>query len=413
MPPKILFLSYDGMSDPLGQSQVIPYLTGIAQQTSYAIDIISCEKPDRYAALKNTLENEFDKYGIRWFPIPFSPNRHILTRLKDIRALKQAAFALCRQNQYALTHCRSYLAAFIGQQLKKKYAIPLLFDMRGFWIDERVEGGLWNLKNPLYQVAYYYYKQKEKQLIKDSNAIISLTEAGRQEIYTWPAYQQCPVPPPIEVIPCSSDFEHFALITPAQKNKAKNILCINDNQWPVVSYLGSIGTWYMLDEMMRFFALLRRQYPRALMLFITKDEHDRIKNTAQQFNLPLDSLLITAADRPQVPLFLAASDLNIFFIKPTYAKKASSPVKLGEVLACGLPVIANGGVGDIEQILTHTEGGLFIDDFSDKTFQQVIEQLPELIKKPVTEIRNRARDYYLLEKAVEKYVTVYTMIIKK
>ena len=34
--------------------------------------------------------------------------------------------------------------------------------MRGFWPDERVEGGLWNLQNPLYKLVYNYFKKKKE-----------------------------------------------------------------------------------------------------------------------------------------------------------------------------------------------------------------------------------------------------------
>ena len=38
----------------------------------------------------------------------------------------------------------------------------------------------------------------------------------------------------------------------------------------------------------------------------------------------------------------------VYFIKPTFAKKASCPTKLAEFMFSGLPIITNKGVGDIE-----------------------------------------------------------------
>ena len=38
-----LYLSYDGISDPLGQSQVLPYLKGLAR-LGHKIHLISFEK---------------------------------------------------------------------------------------------------------------------------------------------------------------------------------------------------------------------------------------------------------------------------------------------------------------------------------------------------------------------------------
>ena len=42
-PCGVLYVSYDGMTDNLGQSQVIPYLKGLRKK-GYAVHILSCEK---------------------------------------------------------------------------------------------------------------------------------------------------------------------------------------------------------------------------------------------------------------------------------------------------------------------------------------------------------------------------------
>ncbi len=48
-PKHILFVSYDGMTDPLGQSQVLPYIREISK-SNYRYTLISFEK-------KNDLTN--------------------------------------------------------------------------------------------------------------------------------------------------------------------------------------------------------------------------------------------------------------------------------------------------------------------------------------------------------------------
>ena len=41
---------------------------------------------------------------------------------------------------------------------------------------------------------------------------------------------------------------------------------------------------------------------------------------------------------------------GIFFIKPTFSKKASMPTRLGEYLASGVPCLCNTGIGDIDRL---------------------------------------------------------------
>ena len=83
----------------------------------------------------------------------------------------------------------------------------MLFDMRGFWADERVEGGLWNLKNPIYKLVYKYFKKKEKQLLLNSNHIISLTHNGKKNIIKLPYFSK--LEKDISVIPCCTDLSVF------------------------------------------------------------------------------------------------------------------------------------------------------------------------------------------------------------
>ena len=43
---KVLFIAYDGLTDPLGQSQIIPYLAGLSK-ANYQFTILSVEKKQR------------------------------------------------------------------------------------------------------------------------------------------------------------------------------------------------------------------------------------------------------------------------------------------------------------------------------------------------------------------------------
>src|SRR5687767_9277987 len=63
----ILYLSYDGMTDPLGQSQVLPYLAGLSKR-GHRISLISFEKSGRSQAERETVRALCGKAGIDWHP---------------------------------------------------------------------------------------------------------------------------------------------------------------------------------------------------------------------------------------------------------------------------------------------------------------------------------------------------------
>jgi glycosyltransferase involved in cell wall biosynthesis len=401
----ILYLSYDGMTDPLGQSQVLPYIVGLCGK-GYKFSLISCEKKERFDQNRSIIEAICKEHQIDWQPIPFNTKPPILAKYYDIYKMEQKAIELHKKKNFAMVHCRSYISAAIGEKLKQRFGVKYFFDMRGFWVDERVDGGMWNLNNPFYRTAYNYYKKKEAGYIANADMIVSLTEAGKREIQNWKSYRQAP----IGVIPCSADFELFSLVDAERKAAARKLLGFT-NETLVISYLGSIGTWYMLDEMLEQYALIRKKYSNAKFLFITPEPPEMVFERAEKFSLAKDEFVIKFAKRNEVPVFAAASDINLFFIKQSYSKIASSPTKLGEILALGVPVICNSRVGDVAEIIEFTDSGIAIEDFNKESYEKVVAHIPELLKKEPAAIRQNATDYYHLDNAIEKYYELYKTVL--
>jgi len=299
----------------------------------------------------------------------------------------------------------------VGHWLKKKLGIKFLNDIRGFWADERVDGGMWNIKNPVYKFIYHFFKRKEDEFIVDADYNTCLTVAARAEIHTW---QQLPNQPiPIEVIPCCADLGLFNPdnITPAIQHQWRTTLNIREGDI-IISYLGSIGGWYLTGEMMRFCKLLSEKIPRAKFLFISPHLHDVIAAAAEKVGLSADKLVVHHGKRHEVPALLSLSNFAVFFIKPCYSKISSSPTKHGEIMAMGIPVITNGGVGDVKEIVTKYKAGYVVDDFTNVSFNAVINQLVLAPAFDKGAIRLAAKECYALDNAVASYRKVYMTIFE-
>ena len=180
MNKKTLYITFDGLTDPLGQSQIMPYLIGVACN-GYDITVLSCEKKERIEKEKHTVLKLIDSTTINWQYIIYDEDGGSITRFLYLKKLNGIAKKLHKINSFQLVHCRSYLSALIGLKLKLKHNLPFVFDMRGLWADERIDGGIWQ-KNKLLHLAFFnYFKKKEKQFITHSNAIVSLTNNGANE----------------------------------------------------------------------------------------------------------------------------------------------------------------------------------------------------------------------------------------
>ncbi|MBI5370442.1 MAG: glycosyltransferase [Sphingobacteriales bacterium] len=400
---QILYISYDGMTDPLGQSQVLPYLCGLARE-GYRFTILSFEKKDRYEKGKETILEITRKAGIQWVPLRFTSRPPVLSKFYDAIRMRRTAFRLHRENRFDMVHCRSYIAADLGLKLKRKTGTKFFFDMRGFWADEKKEAGTWNQDRFIFRQVYHYYKKKEKEFIREADHIISLTEAGRLEMQNWTAYNPAV---PMSVIPCCADMDHFTLTSAAGKAEGRARLGLPADAL-VVSYLGSVGSWYMLDEMLELFALIKTKYATARFLFITHSPAQLILAKLKNYGLRPDDILITEAGRKEVPVFTKASDISLSFIKPVYSKLSSSPTKLGELLSMGIPVIVNSGVGDVETIVHKSGGGFVLQAFTRKQYQAALEALPALLKREPALIRENIRTIYSLEEGIKSYSKAYS-----
>lgn len=398
-----LYISYDGMTDPLGQSQVLPYLKGLSGK-GIRIVLISFEKKERFEAAKSVIGDLCREAGIVWVPLMYTKKPPVLSTLWDVFKMKRTLLRLHRQYHFSLVHCRSHIPAIGGDYLKRKTGVPYLFDMRGFYADERVDGGLWKMSNPVLKMVYHYFKAKEKQFLKNSAATISLTEAGKKIIHGWEGFEHIP----IEVIPCCADLGHFnrERVDAGQVEELRKKMGIASGDF-VVTYLGSLGTWYLGDEMFRFFKQLRIHRPEAKFLLITPDSKSMIDTIAESNHIPATSIIVQQAKRSEVPALLMLSDISLFFIKPVFSKQASSPVKMGEILAMGIPIIANAGVGDVDSIIHDTQCGILIENFSEESFDRGISSIPEFLNATPTVFTNAAKKYYSLENGVESYYKIY------
>lgn len=403
---RILYLSYDGLTDPLGQSQILPYIKGLSEY-GYRFTVISFEKKERFARNRSLIESLAQESGICWVPLNFTVRPPLVSKFYDALRMRSKAVALHKQIGFAMVHCRSYVAADVGLYMKKRFGIKFFFDMRGFWADEKRDGGHWRNNHPVTRRVYRYYKKQETAYLQNADYVITLTEAAKREMLTWPGFN---AQVPLQVIPCCADTALFSLTSAAQKKEAKQELALPPTAF-VVSYLGSVGTWYMLDEMLLLFKKIKARYRTAVFLFVTPTPPGFIEDAARRLQVSVTDLRICEAPRTQVPALVKASDVNLSLIKPVYSKLSSSPTKLGEVLSMGIPVICNSGVGDVKEIIEQTDGGYVLTGFSDAELTAAADAIPRLLQKDPVRIRAASEPIFSLQKGLQLYLSCYRQIL--
>lgn len=401
-PKATLYITFDGLSDPLGQSQILPYLTGIAW-SGYHITILSCEKKERIAKEEARIREQLKPYGISWDYIIYNEAGGPLTRFRYITSLSALATKIVKKQDIKLVHCRSYLASLIGLKLKRKYQIPFVFDMRGFWADERIDGNIWSKSNLLHLFFYKYFKAKEKLFIKHADAIVSLTTAALNILAKQ--FPEDKISEKTSVIPCCTNTSLFKKTDALQLAQQ---LGISDSDH-IIIYTGSIGTWYYTKEMIDCATLWKKKIPALKLLVVTRDTK-ALSEILKTYPPETQSMIIVASGTyQQMPSFLSLAKASIFFIKPSYSKIASSPTKMAECWAVDLPIITNSGIGDNDFFFNTCKGGILINEFNTDQYQNALTAYLHLLNNKVN-YRTIALDHFDTKMAIEKYTSIYNKL---
>src|SRR5262245_5019137 len=215
---------------------------------------MSFERGEVLADAARVAEVEAALGGARWTRVRWrrSPPRDLVYGLTSMRRA-------IREHRADLVHARGYVPAFLAQRLGR----PFLFDMRGFWPDERADGGLWTRKG----IGYRVWKRIERSLLKDARAVVTLTERAKDEIARL---RLAPPGTPVRVIPTCADLSKFHPVPERERP--------SECRGPRTRYLivGATGTWYLRDEMLDLAARALLRDPSALLQILTLDDPEPI-----------------------------------------------------------------------------------------------------------------------------------------
>lgn len=386
----VLYLSIDGMMEPLGQSQVLAYLRLLARDHRFTI--LSLEKPRDLARKEAvaTLKADCRSAGIDWVPLTYHHRPRLIAKMIDLPLMLIVALWLISTHNIALVHARSYIPTFVALILKAFTGVPFIFDMRALWVDELLVAGRLKADSALSRLA----RRGEASALRRAAAVVSLTHAAVTYLKK--------LEPELEkqdfsVIPTCVDLAHF---TPG-KQKPDMVM-------------GSVGTivsgWFKLDWLMALFAAVRRRDPAAKLRVITRDDQAVILAAAGRGGA--GTLSIESAPPADIVAEIRSMQAVGMFFDEGLAKLGSCPTRMGEVLACGIPVVGNAGIGDVAEIVNRYNVGVLAEGASPAEMDRALEALAVLKADPMLPARCRhaADDWFSLTKGADAYAAIYQRI---
>jgi len=382
---RVLFISYNGMLEPLGQSQVIPYLQELSKrgveftlfsfEQSYAFTIEGAQQTSE-------LKRELAQHGIDWRWLRYHKSPSLPATMFDVLHGTRVAKQILNDKPYHLVHARSHIPAMIALSLKRWCGVKILFDLRGLMAEEYVDAGHWNE----WGLRYRLTKQLEARIFADADAVVTLTEKIWPVIRDWDGLRNRKLAH--EVVPCCADLDRFNFSEEARREKRDELrIAANQN---VLVYSGSIGGWYLIDEMAELFCSLIRNGDDWHFLWLTRASPVLIHAVMRKRGVKADRYSIVEASPAAVPAYLSAADAAVAFYKPALSRLATSPVKVAEYLACGLPIVLNAGIGDSEELINREAVGALVHDFIEAEYASAAKSLEKFIAAR-TDTRKRSR----------------------
>ena len=373
---RVLYISYDGLMEPLGQSQVFAYLRGLSNR--HEIVLVSFEKAEDLADRDRLARTrvEVSQAGIRWYPMRYHKTPSLLATAYDVCVGIVRGAGLHARYRFTLVHARSYVPALMALALKTLFSMPFIFDMRGFWADQRAQSGAWSEQSLAHRLAKWF----ERRFLLRADAVVTLTHAAVRVLKARSDLPQDGIR--YRTIPTCVDLDRFSTSEAEDRPGGPSDAF-------VLGYVGAVRLWYMLDEMLECFRLLLELKPGARMLIVSRADHEYIRERAVSAGIPRDRLEVVSAPHGDVPRYMRAMDAAVFFLKPLSALEAAAPTKMGELLASGVPCLATGGVGDVEAILRSEDVGVVIAEWNAQARQKAVRALVDLAAQP--DIRERCR----------------------
>jgi glycosyltransferase involved in cell wall biosynthesis len=378
---RTLYLCYFGLREPLAQTQVLPYLRELNRG---AIDVVLLTFEPGWPhswAEKERLDwqAKLQEDGISWKALAYHKKPSLLATVYDIAAGALAAARIARREKIDVLHARAHIPLVMALLAQKLWGSKIIFDIRGLIADEYVDAGVWKEGSLVYKVI----KWIERLGVRKADQVVVLTE----RMSGWLVNNLKADPAKIEVIPCCVDFSRFRAKVNGREAEADG-----SGRFEVV-YAGSVTGLYMLEEMGRFFLVLRERYTNAYLRILTTSSAGAVSERLRRIGLKREDFWVGAVATSEVPYYLSRANVGLSFRKATFSQIAASPTKIAEYLAAGIPVISNAGVGDTDHILLSDQVGVIVEGFNRRAYDEAVRQLEDLLGGPELAERRRRSAY--------------------
>lgn len=390
-----LYLTRNGLLEPLGQSQVMAYLRGLSKD--YRITLITYEKDEDWADAHRVAQAraECERLCIRWLPQRFLPRPRFIAPALSMLRMVWLVRREVRQEKVRLIHARSYIPATVAMIVGRMTGAPFIFDMRALWPEELITAGRLRRGSLMHRAIV----AAERVCLGRAAAVVSLTHAAVEHlnrIYPVEMARQR-----VTVIPTCADLDRFVPATDRPDRR-------------VIGCLGTVlSGWFRLDWLAAFIYVVARRDPDLTFDLTTRDDPAKVRAAIGGGPDLQTRLHIAPSPSNRVQEVLQGQMASVMFFTDGLGKLGSSPTRMAEILGCGLPVVANEGVGDVARIIRTYRVGVLAEGSGAAEMDAAWDELQDLLSDPdlAARCRKAAEEVFSLVSGTTAYHDLYVFIL--
>lgn len=161
------------------------------------------------------------------------------------------------------------------------------------------------------------------------------------------------------IFPCCADINRFTDVKPDLKNEQI-----------VLGYFGGLHKWQCVEEVIKIAIELKKIDKRYHLLILTQSPHNQLDQLLKE--LGHDNYTIKSATPQDIPFEISKMDVSFALREDLSLNRVSSPTKLSESLAAGVPLVVTPSSGDYKEIVSEKTGLVLSSlSFSQSSISQI------------------------------------------
>lgn len=404
---RILHVVYGEILEPIVESQVVEPLALLLEK-GLRVELVAFVTPKVLYSRQQHRRHQERLQKLRrrlpGTPIRFMVHtpRNTAAYISSRRLLKAYAPRLERM-QPTIIHSRGLFATSVARRLHN--ALPysaLLYDQRGH---VPMEMGATSRRDGTTKIRLRRarnFEKAERKALQAASFVLTTSEF----LKSFDIEKHGADPDLIRVEPAMVDVGRFRPGAADRAEVRQELGIPTDAR--VLVHAGSSQPWQCHTQLGELAARAMAADEHTHFLILSPHDHT-FRRACVMAGVPEERLHSRAVDFGLMPRYLCAADAGVILREPSDISRAASPVKLVEMLACGLPVLVSPEIGLLSNQIAEADAGVIVPELSKDAYDAALGQLPRLLEDEGLPDRASilAGKNYSLTRAMDRLVADY------